>query len=74
MVGPQSSIGIIEWLTGVKMENHYTVYKLTDPEGKIYIGCTGKTVEERWHKGRGYPKGLPIREAIDRYGWENFTK
>ena len=21
--------------------SHYTVYKFTDPEGKVYIGCTG---------------------------------
>lgn len=54
------------------MENHYTVYKLTDPEGKVYIGITGKTVEERWNKGRGYSRGTPIREAIRKYGWENF--
>lgn len=53
-------------------EAHYTVYRLSDPEGLVYIGVTGKTVEERWLKGRGYPKGLPIREAIIRYGWENF--
>ena len=56
------------------MENHYTVYKLTDPEGKIYIGCTGQTVEKRWNRGNGYPKKLPIRKAIDTYGWENFKK
>lgn len=54
------------------MENHYTVYKLTDPEGKIYIGCTGTSVEKRWRKGRGYRRGLPIREAILHYGWKNF--
>ena len=28
-------------------EAHYTVYKLTDPNGKVYIGCTGKPVEKR---------------------------
>ena len=27
-------------------EAHYTVYKLTDPEGKIYIGCTGQSVKD----------------------------
>ena len=55
-------------------EAHYTVYKLTDPEGKIYIGCTGRAVEKRWNKGHGYSKELPIRRAIDIYGWENFKK
>ena len=52
----------------------FTVYKLSDPEGKIYIGVTGKTVEERWNRGRGYPKKLPIRKAIDYYGWGSFKK
>ena len=55
-------------------EAHYTVYKLTDPEGKIYIGCTGKTVEERWNRGRGYRNYTPIRKAIVQFGWENFKK
>ena len=55
-------------------EAHYTVYKLTDPEGKIYIGCTGKTVEERWNRGQGYQKGTPIRNAIIEFGWENFKR
>ena len=53
-------------------EAHYTVYKLTDPEGKIYIGVTGQTVEQRWRKGYGYSKDTPIRKAIDRWGWESF--
>ena len=55
-------------------EAHYTVYKLTDPEGKIYIGCTGQAVEKRWNNGHAYPKKIPIRKAIDTYGWENFKK
>ena len=45
-------------------EAHYTVYKLTDPEGKIYIGCTRKPVEERWKKGRNYSRDTPIRNAM----------
>ena len=53
-------------------EAHYTVYKLTDPEGKIYIGCTGQTVEKRWREGKGYSRETPIRRAIDEFGWENF--
>ena len=53
---------------------HYTVYKLTDPNGKIYIGCTGKPIEERWKKGRGYSRDTPIREAIVQFGWDNFKK
>ena len=55
-------------------EAHYTVYKLTDPEGKIYIGCTGKQVEQRWGKGKRYSKDTPIRVAIDALGWDAFQK
>ena len=55
-------------------ESHYTVYKLTDPEGKVYIGCTGKPIEQRWRKGRGYSSGTPIRRAINALGWEAFEK
>ena len=53
-------------------EAHYTVYRLTDPEGKMYIGCTGLQPKRRW--GKGYTKNTPVRKAIDKIGWENFEK
>ena len=55
-------------------EAHYTVYQLTAPNGLIYIGCTGKPVEERWHKGSKYSRNTPIRRAIDEFGWDAFEK
>ena len=55
-------------------EAHYTVYKLTSPENKVYIGCTGQRVKKRWCAGLGYDKSTPIRKAIAFYGWENFKK
>ena len=55
-------------------EAHYTIYRLTDPEGKIYIGCTGQTVEERWRKGWHYNCKTRIFKAIREFGWENFEK
>ena len=55
-------------------ESHYTVYKLTDPDGKIYIGCTGKSVQQRWLNGRGYSRDTPIRKAIVSLGWDAFEK
>ncbi len=51
---------------------HYSVYRLTDPLGKIYIGCTSRRVKRRWGAGKNYSRGTPIRCAIDRYGWKNF--
>ena len=48
----------------------YTVYKHTAPNGKVYIGITCQTLEERWKDGRGY-KGQVFYKAIQKYGWEN---
>ena len=56
------------------LDAHYTVYKLTDPEGKVYIGCTGQRVEKRWKKGSNYRKQKPIQDAIEKYGWDAFEK
>ena len=55
-------------------EAHYTVYKLTDPEGKVYIGCTGTPVKKRWNEGKNYQSTSPIRKAIDKFGWENLSR
>ena len=55
-------------------EAHYTVYKLTDPDGKVYIGCTGKPVEQRWQNGKNYNSATLIHKAISEIGWENFEK
>ena len=55
-------------------EAHYTVYKLTDPQGKVYIGCTGKPVKMRWRRGRGYSRDMPVRAAVDALGWDAFKK
>ena len=55
-------------------ESHYTVYKLTGPDGKVYIGYTGKGVEKRWRKGNGYSRRTPIWRAIDAFGWDAFQK
>ena len=54
--------------------NNYTVYKLTSPSGKVYIGITSKTVQERWRNGKGYKDNAHISFAIEKYGWENFKK
>ena len=55
-------------------EAHYTVYKLTDPEGKVYIGCTGRPVERRWGKGWNYNSKTKIFKAIRSIGWDRFEK
>lgn len=49
----------------------YKIYKLLFPGGEVYIGKTYTTLDERWAYGKKYHKGTSVREAIDKYGWEN---
>ena len=48
----------------------YLVYKHTSPSGKVYIGITYKTIQER--KNDGYGHNAHFRNAIKKYGWDNF--
>ena len=49
----------------------YTVYKLTFPNNKVYIGATSQKPENRWRSGEGYKKQSEIYEDIKKYGWDN---
>lgn len=51
----------------------YTIYKLTSPTGKIYIGQTKESnLERRWGYGNNYRKNIPLYNDIMEYGWKNF--
>lgn len=55
------------------MEELYCVYKHTTPNGKVYIGQTKKTIQNRWKNGKGYTchhHGW-FWKAIEKYGWDN---
>lgn len=52
----------------------YTVYRLTSPSGKVYIGITSRSVKQRWNNGRGYTHCRAMYGAIKKYGWENIQK
>lgn len=52
----------------------YSVYKLTSPNGKIYIGITSKKPEYRWNGGKGYWQNKHLYSAILKYGWMNFKR
>jgi group I intron endonuclease len=56
----------------------YSIYKLTNTiNGKSYIGFTSKAPEKRWaaHLEKAHAKkNVYLYDAINKYGWENFTK
>ena len=47
----------------------YSVYKHTAPNGKIYIGVTGRTPEKRWKSK--YKNNKAFSKDIVFYGWQN---
>lgn len=51
----------------------WSVYKHTSPNGKVYIGVTCKKPEYRWTNGNGYKGNHHFYNAIQKYGWDNFT-
>lgn len=40
--------------------------------GKVYIGQTIQSIENRWKNGNGYKPCTYFYKAIQKYGWENF--
>lgn len=58
----------------MEIEKLYTIYRHTSPSGKVYIGQTCQKVWVRWlHNGNGYQDSPILWNAIQKYGWENFT-
>ena len=52
----------------------YTVYRLTSPSNKVYIGITSRSAKQRWNNGIGYKRCPAMNGAIKKYGWDNFKK
>lgn len=52
---------------------YYCVYKHTSPSGKSYIGLTCQGMERRARKGEGYKECSAFYNAIQKYGWDNFS-
>lgn len=51
----------------------YTVYQHRNKiNGKVYIGITMQTPEQRWRHGEGYKSSPHFYTAIQKYGWDNF--
>lgn len=49
----------------------YKLYKHTFPNGKVYIGITSQSLEDRFQNGHGYKKCPKMHNAILKYGWNN---
>lgn len=51
----------------------YQIYRYTAPDGRVYIGCTARTLAERaGQHGEGYRDATKFWNAIQEFGWENF--
>ena len=51
----------------------YCVYMHTNKEnGKVYIGQTSQSINQRWRNGKGYTNNIAFYRAIQKYGWDNF--
>ena len=50
----------------------YSVYRLTSPEGKTYVGMTSRLPKNRWRSG--YRHNPFMMETIAKYGWPNIVK
>ena len=65
-------LGDITKINGAEIEPVWRVYKLTSPEGLIYIGMTKHTVSRRI--ATGYKHNKRFQEAGEKFGWNNFEK
>lgn len=54
--------------------NVYSVYMISSPEGKKYIGMTMKKVTYRWRNGEGYQQNEELYADIKKFGWDSFDK
>lgn len=52
---------------------NYCVYRHTAPNGKVYIGLTKRSVEQRSENGNGYKHNQYFFRAIQKYGWDAFS-
>ena len=49
----------------------YVLYEHVFPNGKKYIGITNDAKRRFSNGGKGYSNNKQMREAIDKYGWDN---
>lgn len=50
------------------MAKQYTIYRHITPDGKSYIGCTTKSIKQRWNlKYKHCPR---FKSVCEQYGWD----
>lgn len=54
--------------------NGYCVYRITAPDGRVYIGTTCRDPRERWNSGHGYFNNEALFKDIRAFGWAAFKK
>lgn len=52
----------------------YSVYMLTVPDGRKYVGATSMPVKQRWNHGNGYRFCHPLWDVICELGWDAIGK
>ncbi len=52
----------------------FSVYKLTSPNNKCYIGMTSINPVKRWSSGHGYKNNKEFWNDIVKYGWDNIKR
>lgn len=52
----------------------FSVYKLTSPNNKCYIGMTSINPIKRWASGHGYKDNKEFWNDIVKYGWDNIKR
>lgn len=56
------------------VREQYDVYVFTFPDGKHYVGLTGRTVRQRWDYGNGYRNNRRLYQAIQDTGFFRIKK
>lgn len=51
--------------------NDYKVYIHIFPNEKVYVGMTCQEPKKRWNNGKSYIENKYMKNAINKYGWEN---
>lgn len=53
------------------MIENYKVYIHIFPNNKKYVGITKQEPKHRWRNGKKYENNIYMKNAIQKYGWEN---